>query len=111
MNPRSAVGFPAIHVDALGEHRVGFGPCKGWAAPPAVVVVALEDLQHPEEGADAVVGLLHLHEAVDHPQVRRFSSWALIRLPLHLGSFSLRAGPSLPFSFAGIYLGLVDPLA
>jgi hypothetical protein len=75
MNPRSAVGFPAIPVDVLytfGEpmRRPSLSPRRPGAPS---VIAALGDPQDPAEGADAVVGLLRFNKAIDHPRGRRYS--------------------------------------
>ena len=95
MNPRSAVGSPAIAVDALyafGEHRVGLRPLRRCPDAPSVIA-ALGNLQDLAEGADAVAGLLRLNKAVDHCGVGG-SLPARRRRPLFLGSPFPRAGPS-----------------
>src|SRR5215213_2687242 len=54
---------------------IGFGPLGGRSLSPAVVA-ALGDLQGCAHRTDPVVGLLRLHEAVDHLWGRGSSSLA-----------------------------------
>ena len=76
VDPRSPVGLPAVPVYApnpLRERRVGPIPRRRWPVPPPVVA-ALGNLEHPAHGAHPVVGLLRIHQGVDHRRGRRFSS-------------------------------------
>jgi len=42
---------------ALGEHTISFGPPRGWGGSSSHSSRFWKPLEHPTEGADAVVGL------------------------------------------------------
>ncbi len=78
VDPRGSVRAPAVAMDEpdeVAERPVGLRP-RGRRSTSPAVEAALRDLEHPAQGADAVVGLLRLDERVDHRRGRRFSSLA-----------------------------------
>ena len=66
-DPGHSIGTPGTGVDGPqtpAQDGVGFGPSRGWAAPPRVVAAG-GDTQHPAHRGDVIQGLVRLHERED----------------------------------------------